>query len=475
MPVISPARSKRLLDHAKTVGRGHFFPSPSGGRPYNSSVANVFRYLRERGFPSTTVEALRARWLVDLANSPLPAAMVFQLAGNSHYWSLATHHGHLMSMEPKGVAELMLRAKGDGMISMLEHGFVIKADVWSRAQEVIRRGYAAEYIEQINAQYRGAGGRKATAVVPSIEAVLTAGLALIMIGKPASIAGIHRLLCELEPDQRLECGFAKDGALLAYPAFANWLTRQLEVFDPGADLVARRVLNHVHREQLAARTAEQREASELARARRDELVNLIVAAVDDRCPGGYAGDVVADETIIDLAGPSEGLGVRPDKQRAAAYAGAYYIRDKTHQLGTGEKMREVTKRGFGIGVTAVSRVGSADDLYSVSPVITAISIDKPSPGSTVALGRALQMHQANGFAASVKTKANARLPYLCVDMGYSVRPDFTTVVHDHGFAPVMRYPVSRQTVWRVRNRSLVLSRPVLYRSTVPSTVRRLCR
>ncbi|WP_143117790.1 hypothetical protein [Corynebacterium diphtheriae] len=170
-------------------------------------------------------------------------------------------------------------------------------------------------------------------------------------------------------------------------------------------------------------------------------------AVDDRCPGGYAGDVVADETIIDLAGPSEGLGVRPDKQRAAAYAGAYYIRDKTHQLGTGEKMREVTKRGFGIGVTAVSRVGSADDLYSVSPVITAISIDKPSPGSTVALGRALQMHQANGFAASVKTKANARLPYLCVDMGYSVRPDFTTVVHDHGFAPVMRYPVSRQTVW----------------------------
>ncbi|MDU0479582.1 hypothetical protein QVA66_10060 [Staphylococcus chromogenes] len=134
------------------------------------------------------------------------------------------------------------------MISMLEHGFVIKADVWSRAQEVIRRGHAAEYIEQINAQYRGAGGRKATAVVPSIEAVLTAGLALIMIGKPASIVGIHRLLCELEPDQRLECGFAKDGALLAYPAFANWLNRQLEVFDPGADLVARRVLSHVHRQ-----------------------------------------------------------------------------------------------------------------------------------------------------------------------------------------------------------------------------------
>ncbi|MDU0479581.1 hypothetical protein QVA66_10055 [Staphylococcus chromogenes] len=111
LPVISPARSKRLLDHAKTVGRGHFFPSPSGGRPYNSSVANVFQYLRERGFPSTTVEALRARWLVDLANSPLPAAVVFQLAGNSHYRSLATHHDHLMSMEPKGVAELMVRAR----------------------------------------------------------------------------------------------------------------------------------------------------------------------------------------------------------------------------------------------------------------------------------------------------------------------------------------------------------------------------
>ncbi|WP_155994167.1 hypothetical protein [Corynebacterium vitaeruminis] len=334
------------------------------------------------------------------------------------------------------------------MISTKDQGFVIKADVWKRAHEVIRRSHAGEYIEQINAQYRGAGGRKATAVVPSIEAVLTTGLALTLIGKPASIAGIHRALRELEPDQRIECGFAADGALLAYPAFANWLTRQLEVFDPGADLVARRVLNQDHRQQLATRTPQQREASELARERRDALVNLIVAgSVDDRCPEGYAGDVVADETIIDLAGPSEGLGVRPDKQRAAAYAGAYYMRDKTHQLGTGEKMREVTKRGFGIGVTAVSRVGSADDLYSVSPVITAISIDKPSPGSTVALGRALQMHQANGFAASVKAKANARLPYLCVDMGYSVRPDFTTVVHDHGFAPVMRYPVSRQTVW----------------------------
>lgn len=73
-----------------------------------------------------------------------------------------------------------------------------------------------------------------------------------------------------------------------YAAFHAWLTRLLTPLDSGVDLPARRVTNAEHHRQIADRTDEQIEASELARRRLHEVVNAIVASsVDEAAPAGY--------------------------------------------------------------------------------------------------------------------------------------------------------------------------------------------
>lgn len=111
VPVVCPIRSQRLLARAQEVGRAYFLPTPSGKRPYTSTVSNAFQYLRERGFPSTTVEALRVRWMIDMVNSSLPTAVVARLCGNSLFRSLAYHSKHLSVVDPEQLAELLLRAR----------------------------------------------------------------------------------------------------------------------------------------------------------------------------------------------------------------------------------------------------------------------------------------------------------------------------------------------------------------------------
>jgi len=58
------------------------------------------------------------------------------------------------------------------------------------------------------------------------------------------------------------------------------------------------------------------------------VMNKIVAgSIRDTQPKEARGDIVADETIYDLAGPSAGLGAKDRLQRGACYFGAYYARD----------------------------------------------------------------------------------------------------------------------------------------------------
>ena len=60
---------------------------------------------------------------------------------------------------------------------------------------------------------------------------------------------------------------------------------------------------------MAARSIEQEEASEVASERLHQVVNaLVTGSIHEQAPKGYRGDIVADETIIDLAGQSTGLG-----------------------------------------------------------------------------------------------------------------------------------------------------------------------
>lgn len=111
VPVICPVRSRRLLARAQEVGRAYFLPTPSGKRPHTSTIGNAFSYLRARGFASTTVEALRVRWMLDMVNSTLPTATVARLCGNSLFRSLDYHSEHLAVVESERLAELLLRAR----------------------------------------------------------------------------------------------------------------------------------------------------------------------------------------------------------------------------------------------------------------------------------------------------------------------------------------------------------------------------
>ena len=190
---------------------------------------------------------------------------------------------------------------------------------------------------------------------------------------------------------------------------------------------------------MAARSIEQEEASEVASERLHQVVNaLVTGSIHEQAPKGYRGDIVADETIIDLAGQSTGLGSRDTKRRGAAYSGTYDIRDREDQsLHSELGNRRSTKGGVAVGITAVCRVGPPRAVYSVAPVITGISIDKPSSGSVPGLTRAIRFHQENGFDQRIQ---RGRLPLLTVDMGYNNKPHFNDELLAAGYAPVVRYP-----------------------------------
>lgn len=321
-------------------------------------------------------------------------------------------------------------------------------EVLERSYTVVDRSGVAVLIDQLADEWRGSGGRRPAGVIPSMTTYLSVALATMLVPTTPTVRRVHRSIDQMGPGQRRIVGLDHDGPIVGYPSFHAWLTRRLQPLDSGLDLPARRVTNGSHRATLAARTREQQEASAKAKELLHTVVNLLIAgSIDDKNPEGGVGDVVADETIINLAGASEGLGIKDDKVRGAAYIGAYYLRDRNSgSVVLGNGVRDVSKRGFGIGITALSRVGSKKGLYGHAPVITAIGIDKPSPGSIEALAVALHHHRLNGLDQR-KNASNAALPNMCLDMGYSVRKGFTSMMLREGYAPVVRYPKNRQTVW----------------------------
>ena len=331
-------------------------------------------------------------------------------------------------------------------VAMQEQRIMISPDYVESCAAVIEKSGAHQMIDFYFRQDRGVGGRKSTGPKYSMLGVHTIGLALIGIRRVPSMAEIWRTLWALDPAQQarleldLSCG---EGT---YRAFAMWLTRRLEPLDSLPDAPARRVKNRDHRRMLAARSIEQEQASEVASERLHQVVNaLVTGSIHEQAPKGYRGDIIADETIIDLAGQSTGLGSRDTKRRGAAYSGAYYIRDREdHSLHSELGNRRSTKGGVAVGITAVCRVGPPRAVYSVAPVITGISIDKPSSGSVQGLARAIRFHQENGFDQRVQ---RGRLPLLTVDMGYNVKQNFNDTLLAAGYAPVVRYPKNWRTVF----------------------------
>ena len=146
---------------------------------------------------------------------------------------------------------------------------------------------------------------------------------------------------------------------------------------------------------------------------------------------------MVDETILDLAGPSAGLGSKPDKKHGAAYIGKYYARDdRTGPINTDGRGKG--KQGFGLGITAVSTVGPPDKLHLVPAVIAAIHIHTPTSGSADAVDVCLTHLKRNGLdnrPADGKT-----WPLLTVDMGYNPKDAFPHVMLKHQYSAVARYP-----------------------------------
>ncbi|UQV54204.1 hypothetical protein [Corynebacterium pseudodiphtheriticum] len=331
-------------------------------------------------------------------------------------------------------------------VAMQEQKVMISPDYVEHCAAVIEKSGAHKMIDFYFRQDRGMGGRKSTGPRYSMLGVLTIGLALIGIRRVPSMAEIWRTLCTLDPAQQVRLELDLSCGEGTYRAFAMWLTRRLEPLDSLSDAPARRVKNGDHRRMMAARPIEQEEASEVAFERLHQVINSLVAgSVHEQAPKGYRGDIIADETFIDLAGQSMGLGSRDNKRRGAAYSGAYYIRDREdHALHSELGNHRSTKGGVAVGITAVCRVGPPRAVYSVAPVITGISIDKPSSGSVQGLARAIRFHQENGFDQRVQ---RGRLPLLTVDMGYNVKRLFNDELLAAGYAPVVRYPKNWRTVF----------------------------
>ncbi|SHT88754.1 hypothetical protein [Mycobacteroides abscessus] len=329
------------------------------------------------------------------------------------------------------------------MITPIEPECVLSDRIFGDALGVVQRSDAAALIDSYAAQARGVGGRPRTGSIRyTMTAVLVALLARIMLTRTPSIRGVLATIADFTDTQRAAVGMVGAAPMLIradYKRFHDWLTTQLASLDSHHDLPARRVRNDHDRCQRAARTAEvlAQQAAALERSR--IVTNRIIAgSILDPVPPKCRGDVVADGTILDLSGPTN-LGVRANRMRGAAPMGRFYARTSANTVHTGQgSPGQLRKAGYGIEITAITRIGQPDALHAVAPVITGIDIHTPTSGSVEGLGVALRFHQENGFDNRVGGRA--RWPRLVIDMGYNTKTGFGELMLDRKYAAVARYP-----------------------------------
>lgn len=334
------------------------------------------------------------------------------------------------------------------MITDFENSYRLSDDLFREAKVIIERSQAAEMINEFHDENRGGGGQDSKGIAYTISAVLISALGLLMLGRTPTYKAIQQAIGDLSPRQLAEVGMGGQDISRIFAGraeqnrerkrFVAWLNRRLTPLDPSPDQPARRITNATHRRIIADRSAEQRAACLEATERLRTVINRIVyGSIIDPQPAGAVGDIVADETIFDLAGPSAGLGIKPDKHRGAAYFGSYYSRDK-HSTTVHQNASGGGKRGFGIGLTAVIRVGPPDQLHAIAPVIIGIDIHPPTSGSTNGLDVAITHAKRNGL--DTRRGGRARPSYLTVDMGYNPKDGFARLMLDHQYAAVVRYP-----------------------------------
>lgn len=251
------------------------------------------------------------------------------------------------------------------------------------------------------------------------------------------------------PEQREQLRDRRAGHA-EYKRFNHWLQRRLECIDSGVDLPARRITNGTHRAILAARTSRQRRQAAVAERLSRVVMNRIIAAsVHDPCPDGYVGDLVVDETTFDVAAAGYRMGGSDRTRRSAAYLATFYRRkrgvlDDPAAAAGDDAGGNLTldKMAFGIGVTAITRVGKPGSIRAVVPVTTAIDVHQPTSGSGDAVDHALAHHRIGGFDPRSATRRgkNARNPMLTADMGYTIKDRYAELLLRRGYDMLARYP-----------------------------------
>lgn len=338
------------------------------------------------------------------------------------------------------------------MISHFESEYHLSDNHFRQAKAIIDRSRVADTIVEYHVG-KNPGGAPRTGINYTLSAALVAALSLIMLGRAPTYKAILGTIADLTPRQLVAVGMAGENLTRIftigleqkreYRRFVSWFDRQLKPLDPSPDQPAERITNAEHRRIVNARTPEQRQAYDLAAQRLRTVINDIVAgSIVTKQPAGAVGDIVADETIFDLAGPSSiGLGAKPTALRGACYFGHYYAREERSgpllaNGNTGGK--RISKQGFGIGLTAVTRVGPPDQLHAIPAVIVSLDMHEPSSGSPDALRHAISHMKRNGL--DTRPAHGKTWPRLTVDMGYNPKDDFMPLTIDEQYTPVIRYP-----------------------------------
>ncbi|BAK38204.1 hypothetical protein MLP_51900 [Microlunatus phosphovorus NM-1] len=376
-------------------------------------------------------------------------------------------------------------------MTVFDSGDTVSAAVFNQVVKWINLRPAVEYAETVIAAHRGHGGRKPGPITYSLHGVLVAAACLIGEGRTPSLKRIHRvLLVGFTDDQRTKVGIDATTDVVSqlgsskkereneYKRFYGWLDRCLRWFDPHFDIPARKITNGEFRRLMAARTEADREAAAAAFDAAHTFVNLIVAgSVRETNPAGYVGDLVADETIYDVAAIRYGDGMRDDLRRSAVPMAAFYRRkDGTVKTGPSAGASR-DKMALGIGVTVASRVGAPGSIRCVPPAAVAVSFGPPTSGSVAAVEECIKHASANGLIPKLKQvsantlgpeqdacdglipapkqdradgkdaeqeardrRSRKRAPYFTADMGYNAHRGWADLMYRCGYHPIGRYP-----------------------------------
>ena len=331
--------------------------------------------------------------------------------------------------------------------------------MFTRAVDLIERSGVVEQLEHLADAQRGPGGRPPRGITYTLRAVLVT-LAYLIDRRttPTLSAVLQHIVFDHTDDQLDSLGMKvtdeQRAAVRAhrvwnaeYRRFHLWLSRKLTRLDSGFDLPARRITNAEDTRRRADRSADTAQASDQAADMCRDIINGIVAAsVLDPDPDGYTGDVVVDESTFDVCKTGTDIGKRPNAKRSAVYAAGYYRRaggviDTDHESGTTTR---VDKIGFGVGITAIIRVGKPNALRAVVPLITGIDIHKPTAASKEGLANALEQHERSGFdprtSRDQPPAKNTRWPYMTVDMGYNALDGFAELLMEQRYAMIASYP-----------------------------------